>query len=78
MEKRPHKLFDRIGDGFSYMPSNAEGWGCLFIFAIGMLIPIGLGTWIADAMQNPLPEILGWIFAGAIAVAFLRFCRRHS
>ena len=78
-ERKPsQKLFDRIGDGYSYMPANAEGWGCLWMFVLTALAAIGTGELASDWLDSILPSVGGWIAAAAIFIALMRFAWRHS
>ena len=78
-ERKPsQKLFDRIGDGHSYIPANAEGWGCLWMFGLTALAAIGAGDLASDWLDSILPSVVGWIAAAAIFIALIRFARRRS
>ena len=77
-KKRSHKLFDRIGDGFSYVPANTEGWGCLAAFAVLVLTLVGAGKLASDWLGSVVPYVIGWFLAAVALIAFMRFARRHS
>ena len=76
--KLPRKLFHRIGDGYSYMPANAEGWASLAAFVLTALVAIATGVMASEWMESDTPFVIGWIAAAAIFVKLMRFARNHS
>ncbi|WP_338240755.1 hypothetical protein [Aurantiacibacter hainanensis] len=60
------------------MPVTLTGCGCFAASIIFMLGVIFVGTSLGEALDSSIPEIIGWLVAGIVFIASMRFARSHS
>ena len=76
MNKRPHKLFDKVLGG--YVPASFEGCFVYVLFILAAGIPVGLGILLARAFDSPIPQVIGWGGFGLIFIYMMKFMKRHG